>query len=199
MPLSATLHPLLEYVTQHPEQVATAATAVVGTTVHYSKTGKVPLGRLPWRALRQAGRELGDQYFGTPRPKGVPGLLVDTDLDTLEQELRAAAFESVDLLSYEYAGEALNMRRPNGTRTHPQTGEAVPMELHPRVFQTKSGVLLILAHDEASRFEATDDHLEEDLLSWERGRNDMVDVLEKAGLQYTEIGSERKAGVDVQE
>lgn len=191
------LTPLLEYAVQHPEQIATVSTGLVAAAGHYRKTGKLPLGRLPLRRLRKAARELGDQYFGRARPKGVPGLLVDADPDAIKQSLRERHYEGADLYSYEYKNEALNLRRPSGTRTHPKTGDAVPMETHPRVFRLQDGRSLVICHDEASRFEATDAHLDEDLISWERGRDIVSEDFEAAQLTHDRVESERAADLTV--
>lgn len=191
---------LLAFLVERPELLATLLTAtasLAGSLVHYRLTGRLPIGRLPYRALQDVWGELADQYFGTTRPKGVPGVIVDADVPELEADLRAACFESADDYAYEYEAERLNMRRPNGTRRHPETGEPVPMELHPRVFETDGGGLLVIAHDEASRAEAWGAHLKEMLLSWERGRDQFQTVLDERGLDYETIESERAANVEV--
>jgi hypothetical protein len=189
---------LLALAMDRPEQTAAAATALATVLVHYRQTGRVPLGRLPWRIIKQNVRELGNQYFRRPRPRGVPALVVDAKPDDLEDTLRNEFFESVDLYSYEYADEAWNLRRPQGTRSHPETGAPVPMELHPRGFLTSDGRTLVSAHDEASRFEAYGPHLNEVLLSWKRGRDGMTEVLDQLDVEYEEVESERAADITVE-
>lgn len=188
---------LLAWILAHPEQTAALVLGFAGTATHYTRTGTLPIGRLPYRALRQTFRELGDQYFGRKRPRGVPGLVIETSADQLEHTLRSDHFESVDLYSYEYDGEVLNLRSPNGERPHPVIGQPVPMELHVRAFETADGSLFTLAHDEASRFEAWGDHVREALLSWERGRDGLQDVLDEASIDYEAVPSERQAGVEI--
>lgn len=189
--------PLVEFVATNPAKVAGGIVALSGSLFHWRKTGTVPVGRLPWRTAKQALRELGDQYFGKPRPEGVPGLVVDAAPAELESTLREAHFESADLYSNEHSGEVLGMRRPNGLRAHPETGTPTPMELHPRIFELKDDRSLIIAHDEASRLEAWKDHVTGPLLSWDRGQDMMADVLDEADLSYHRIESERAAGVEV--
>jgi len=186
---------VLEYAASHPEQIATLLTGITGGVVHYLRTGRVPVGRLPYRAARDIWQELSTQYAGKPRPKGVPGLVVHATLEEVEDALRQTAhFESVDLYSYEYAGERLNLRRPSGVREHPETGESTPTELHVRVFQTSSeGTVWVIAHDEASRFEAWGPHMREALLSWRRGRDQTETVLGDVGIEFERRVSERGA------
>ena len=191
---------LLDWALAHPELAMTIATmlgGVLGAGQHYQRTGRVPLGRLPWRAAQQAWGELADHYFGRTRPRGIPGLLVDATPSELEATLRGVHFEDVDDASFEYEDEALGLRRPEGTHPHPETGAAVPMELHPRVFRTATDRSLVITHIEASRMEAWGLHLDGTLLSWERGRGILEVVLDDMNLEYEEIESERTADVDV--
>lgn len=189
--------PAIEFVATNPGKVSGAIVAIGGALAHWRSTGKVPVGRLPWRTARQALRELGDQYFGKARPSGVPGLLVDAKPADLEGPLREAHFESTDLYSNEHEGEVLGLRRPSGLRPHPETGAETPMELHPRVFETADGRSWIIAHDEASRLEAWKAHVTGALLSWERGQDRMAGVLDEAGIDYGLAESEQAAGVEV--
>jgi len=189
---------LVSIAVERPEQTAGVIGALATVLVHYRKTGSVPLGRLPWRSIKQSVRELGNQYFDRPRPKGVPALVVDAKPGDLEDKLRDEHFESVDLYSYEYKDEAWNLRRPEGTRSHPETGAPVAMELHPRGFLTSDGRTLLPAHDEASRFEAYGPHLNEVLLSWQRGRDGMVEVLDQLDVEYEEVESEQTADITVE-
>lgn len=189
--------PAVEYALEHPEQTATLLAALAGTATNYRATGKLPIGRLPWRALKHAWGEWADRAFGRTRPRGVPGLVVGADLETLERELRAVYFESADDVSFEYEAERLNLRRPNGTRARPVTGEPTPMELHPRAFELADGRVLVIAHDEASRSEAPGAHLRGTLLSWERGREDLAAVLDDRAIDFERVESERAAGLEV--
>lgn len=186
---------LLEYGVSHPEQVLPIVTGLAGAVFHYAKTSRVPIGRLPYRAARDIWEELSTQYAGKPRPRGVPGVVAHATLEEIEDALRQAShFESVDLYSYEYSGEKLNLRRPSGVREHPDTGESTPTELHVRCFQTGSdGVVWILAHDEASRFEAWGAHIRESLLSWTHGRDHVETVLGDVGIEFERRASERTA------
>jgi len=199
MMLELLLDRLLEYAVANPEQAGTVITALLATTMHYARTGRVPLGRLPWRAAQDAWGELADEYFGRDRPRGVPGLVADTTVADLDTTLREASFfEGADDRSFEYEDEALNLRRPSGLRTHPETGERVPMELHVRAFKTEAGDLLLLSHDEASRSESWGAHIRGRLLSWTRGQDKMAGVLDDVGIDYHRVESERDAGITVE-
>jgi hypothetical protein len=188
---------LTDYALSHPEQAATLIAALVGIGFNYQKTGTIPLGRLPWRHLRQSFRELGDSYFGVSRPRGVPGLMVDAMPFQIEQSLRQRHYESSDLFSYEYKGEVWNLRRPSGQRRHPKTGMLTPMETHPRGFDIDGDRTLIICHDEASRMEAQGPHLDESMMSWERGRDLLMVDLDGLGIEYEQIESEADAGITV--
>jgi len=189
--------PILEYAAQHPGQVAGAVATLGAAGVHTLKTGRVPLGRLPWRAARDIVQDLREQYYGRPRPKGVPGLLVDAEGATLETALRDHHFEGTPA-AYDYEGEVLNLRRPAGVKRHPKTGVEVPMELHPRAFETAENGLLVIAHLEASRYEATGEHLSESMLSWEAGQGMLASALHnETDLAFEKIPSERDAEIEV--
>lgn len=197
MNIEPILNDVIQYVIDNPEQSATVVAAVIGVVANYLKTGKFPIGRLPYQVMRESIREYGDRYFGRKRPKGVPALLVDVDADTIEAALRPRHYESGDLTSYEYADEVLNLRRPRGWMSDPKTGRDVPMETHVRTFDVDGGGSLLLVHDEANRYEATGEHLSPGLYSWERGRDIAEEDLEDAGIDVQRIESERRADVDV--
>jgi hypothetical protein len=80
---------------------------------------------------------------------------------------------------------------------HPESGETVPTETHVRAFKTKSGDLLVLTHGEASRFEAWAAHWHRAVFSWERGRDNLAEVMNERELEFERIESERAAGVEV--
>jgi hypothetical protein len=48
---------ILEYAVSHPEQLGALLTGLAGSLVHYRRTGRVPIGRLPYRAARQVFRD----------------------------------------------------------------------------------------------------------------------------------------------
>jgi hypothetical protein len=189
----------VDYVTQHPEQAAALAVGLAGTAGHYLKTGTLPLGRLPYRALRDTLRQLGNQYARTDRPRRVPGLLVtDTTAADLEAALRETAhFESVDLYSYQYDGEVCNLRRPAGSVVDPSGHGTIPVELHVRAFETADGDLWLLAHREASRFEAWGAHIRETVFSWDAGRDQTEQLLADLGIGAERHRNEDRAGVEV--
>lgn len=187
---------LIQFVASNPEPLAALGTGLLGAAAHYRKPGKLPVGRLPFRALRDAVGELREEWFGKPRPKGVPAVYTPLSPAAVDETLRTAHFEDTDF-SYDYAGQVYDRRRPSGIMTHPDDGRDVPMELHVRAFETGSGGTLLLAHDEASRYEAPGVHLSETLFSWQRGRGMLVDVLSETSVNHQQIASERAAEIEV--
>jgi len=191
------IQPLIDYAVEHPEQTAGLLAGVGATAAHYAKTGKIPLGRLPWRHARSLFHELRDQWYGRPRPKGVPAIVIDAKPSAVEGTLRDLHFEGAPY-SYQYASEDVNLRRPAGVRPHPETGEPTAMELHPRLFETGDGRSLAVTHLEASRYEATGTHLDESMLSWDAGQGKLATILRNdTDLQFETIESERGADIDV--
>ncbi|AFH22648.1 hypothetical protein OSG_eHP31_00180 [environmental Halophage eHP-31] len=186
---------IFEFVTNHPEQVAGLLAGLVAAAVHTVKTGTLPLGRLPWRAIRHVIRDLREQYFGKPRPRGVPGLIVDVEPAALEGPLRERYFEGAPA-SYDYSGEDLNLRRPASEHPHPDDARQIAMELHVRAFKTADGGSLVLTQFEPSRYEEPGPHLR--LPSrWRDGRELIEPAFEDAGLSVQRVESEQGAGVDV--
>jgi len=192
-----TTRTVIDALLSRPEQTTTVVVALVAGIFNYQKTGKIPLGRIPYKILRETIRDLGDQYFGTDRPYGVPGLITTAEQAKLDDALRTRHYESGDLSSYEYAGERLNLRRPSGTLRQPGSGDLIPMETHVRSFELDDGRRLLIAHDEANRFEATTDHVNETVMSWERGRRKVKADLDDADIDYQLIQSEANADVSV--
>lgn len=188
---------VVEYGINHPEQVAALLGALLSGAEHYRRTGSVPLGRLPLKHLRHIVRQVGNEYFEYKRPTKVPALLVDADPAEIEAKLRDDHYESVDLFSYEYTGEVVNIRRPEGMANHPKTGEAVPMENHMRAFRTSNGKSLVLDHLEASRFEAWSAHYRGEAMSWGEGREIAEEDLKDAQFDVKLIESEDASDVEV--
>jgi len=187
---------ILEYAAQHPEQVLGAVGAVGATAYHTLKTGTIPLGRLPWRAARDILAELRAEYYGKPRPTGVPGVVVDAEPAAVEDALRDTHFEGVDF-SYDRQ-ELYDLRRPAGTKRHPESGREIPMELHPRAYETTDGRTLLLAHYEASRYETPGVHKRGEMVFWDHGQGMLASELHnETDLEYEKIDSERNADVEV--
>lgn len=181
----------------HPDQASAAAAAAFAALVNYWKTGKLPLGRLPWRALKHTVRDVRYRYFDRPRPKGVPAIVADAGSDEIERLLRDDwHFEGVPY-SYYYTGEVFGLRRPAGTARHPDSGREIQMEMHVRGFDVVDGRTLILPHREASRYEAKKAHSASAALSWHDGVSTMSGVLSNAGIGHDHIDSEAEAEIVV--
>lgn len=181
---------IIAYLVEHPDQTAAAVAAVGGTVFNYRKTGNFPIGRLPWSYFRRLLDDLSDKYFGVRRPRGVPALHIPEPPERVKRKLRERHYESADVMGYDYEGEVWTLRRPSGLFQHPRTGEDIPMETHARGFRTEDDGTLVICHDEASRFEATGDHLSETVMSWPRGREYVVQDCEELGLGYEQLDSE---------
>jgi hypothetical protein len=190
------INPILEYAAQHPGQVAGAVATLGAAGFHTFKTGRIPLGRLPWRAARDIVQELREQYYGKPRPTGVAAVVVDAKPAAVKTALRDVHFEGVDL-SYDRQ-ELWDLRRPAGTKRHPETGREIPMELHVRAYETADGRTLLLAHYEASRYEAPGVHKRGEMVSWDVGQGMLASTLHsETDLEHEKIASERDAGIEV--
>jgi len=186
----------IQVVATNPEPFAALGAGLLGAAGHYRKTGNLPLGRVPFRAIRDVFGELREEWFGRPRPKGVPAIYTKVDPEMVDAALRDAHFEDTDF-SYDYSGQVYDRRRPSGVMQHPEDGREVPTELHVRAFNTADGGTLLLAHDEANRYEAPGAHLREMVFSWQRGRGMLADVLLADSVEHRTIASERAAEIEV--
>lgn len=189
--------PLFQYVTENPEVVSGLVLGVVATAANYWKTGKFPIGRLPYRHLRHVLRDLRNSYFGKPRPRGVSGIVVNADPKKLNRALRLRHYEDADLFSYDYDGEVLNLRRPEDFDTDPVNGDPVAMETHIRGFKLDERGTFLLTHREANRFSDTSDHFDGENFSWERGAATAAEDLDALELEYERVNSEAAAGVTI--
>lgn len=190
------LEALITWAVNNPELAGAVATGLGGSAAHWRKTGKLPIGRLPLRALRKALKDLRAQYFTKPRPKGVPAVVADAQPEAVGHLLRERHFEGRPT-SYKYSGEDMNLRRPHGTDPHPQTGDPVPLELHTRGFETSGGKTLLVTHVEASAYEAPSLHMDGSLTTYDDGRDAIRRVLSPTDLDLRSIDSERAADIDV--
>lgn len=167
---------LAAFVTEHLELIATVAAGLLVLAEHAYRTGRVNVTHLPLRSLRRLLARVRRRYYTKPRPDA-PGLVVGTDVGTLASALRRAYFEYPPT-SYYYAGEVLNLRRPAGTAHNPDGGLPIPVELHVRAFPLADGRLFLLAHIEASRYEAPQRHLNAGAVySFNDGADAMAHVL----------------------
>jgi len=187
---------LITWALNNPELAGALTTGLGGSLAHWRKTGKLPIGRLPLRALKKATNDLRAQYFTKPRPKGVPAVVADAEPADVAHLLRERHFEGRPT-SYKYSGEHMNLRRPHGTAPHPQTGDPVPLELHTRGFATDDGKTLLVTHVEASAYEAPQLHMDGSLTTYDDGRDAIRRVLSPTDLDLRSIDSERAADIDV--
>jgi len=119
------------------------------------------LDTIPYRPLKQLVRSIRLRYYTVPWPEDAPSITIEDDADSLEDILRNwYGFEGM-LLSYRYAGEVMNLRRPAGEGTDDRQ-----QELHVRARPAGDNTLEVIAHREASRYEHKRAHIEEIDLRW---------------------------------
>jgi hypothetical protein len=185
--------PIIDFFQNTPSVIMGLIAGLTAVAVHYRKTGRLPLGRLPWASIRRSVHFITSEYFTRSRPSGVPGLVTDASPKEIEEILREGHYESGDLYSFQYSGEVLNLRRPSALWNY--KNEPVAMEVHARVFETDDGRSFIIAHHEASRYEEWKEHIRGSVLSWKRGREHVKRDL--AGVAMTPIESEDTADFEV--
>lgn len=98
-------------------------------------------------------------------PGHAPSIRVEMSADELESDLRGFHFEGL-YLSYEYEGQVLDLRRPEGIREG-DDGQNRQLELHIRArpHPERSG-LEVIAHLEYSRYEHKKFHINEEFFRW---------------------------------
>lgn len=117
--------------------------------------------KLPYNRIR-AWKEAIKMGIGErPWPEHAPSIHVDKTPQDLEAELRGAHYEGL-YLSYDYQGQVLELRRPEGV-----DADYKQLEVHPRArnHPDKNGLELI-AHIERSRYEHKSDHINEEGFRW---------------------------------
>lgn len=174
--------PFLTFLENTPEVVVALLGGMIAVAIHYRKTGRFPLGRLPWKSIKLSAHFITTEYFSRPRPKEVPALVVTARKEEVEGVLRAKNYESGDLYSFEYQDEVLNFRRPEGL----YGDDEIASEVHARGFLTNDGRVLVLAHHEASRYEEWKNHIRGGMLSWERGREIVTGDLSEFDVEKVE-------------
>lgn len=117
---------------------------------------------LPYNRLL-AVKEAIKMRFGTVSwPDHAPTLIVtDRDVEELEHDLRAWHYEGL-YLSYNYEGQVLDLRRPEGVSND---GKQLELHIRARDSPDEEG-LEVLAHLELSRYEHKRDHIHGEGLIW---------------------------------
>lgn len=138
---------------------------------------------IPWRTLMEGLRWVRNNFYKIDRP-GAAGLLVpDLTVEELDTRLREdGCWEEAEEYTFKYDGEILNLRRPAGLM------EGNQMAIHLRVFEHERG-LEILCHYEASRFNHPRLHLDEYGFSRRKGRQMLMEDLEKLGIGYENLNT----------
>lgn len=114
---------------------------------------------LPFRRMRAVVEAVKMQYGTVDWPEDAPTVTVDKTPDELERDLRGRHFEGL-YLSYNYEGQVLDLRRPEGV-----DDDGKQLELHIRA-RENDDELDVLAHVERSRYEHKRDHIDEVGFEW---------------------------------
>lgn len=117
---------------------------LVTTARHYRRTGRLPLARLPLRAIRSFAYTARAEWFknGRPPTTAATGLA----LASFRSALAANGYEPKWPLSFHYYGEDANLRAYyyDPTREYPHR------QIHVRGFDAGDGDVAEYAHDEPS-------------------------------------------------
>jgi hypothetical protein len=134
---------------------------------------------LPFRRLRAIAESIKMEFATVPWPNDAPTIRVDMEPDELEPQLRGRHFEGL-FQSYTYAGQVLDLRRPEGVDE-----DGKQLELHVRA-RPVGGELEVLAHTERSRYEHKSDHINE--IGFEWLGEDELQALVDGELDYSTPG-----------
>jgi len=109
---------------------------------------------IPYTYVKVGIDILKKQFFTVSWPEDIPTVVTDTSPNTLDTHLREnEGFEGL-YLSYNYTGQDLDLRKPDGLDNGDQ------MEVHLRARVTDRGTEVI-GHREKSRYEHKADHINE--------------------------------------
>jgi hypothetical protein len=115
----------------------------------------------------------------------VDAVYVDTSPEHLDAVLRGDHWEDPRPYALVYRGEVNNLRRPAGVLP-----DGTPAEDHIRARRVQEGVhegmLEVIGHHEASRFEAKEAHVHNEGLEW-YGAEELAPLLEASGLTVVDF------------
>ena len=126
-------------------------------------------------------------YFKRPWPDR-PRLLIDGDAASLDRWLREEwSFEGTPY-TYEYEGEALNLRSPWGLDA---LGRQRELHVRAREIDGAMGATLeVIAHTELSRYEHKQKHWDGVDLDWDEGQGLMRDIFRSPSAPWTVLRAE---------
>lgn len=124
-----------------------------GAYKKHQKTGRLRVKELPLRAFRQLIYAIRGAYFEKPKPRKTT--TVQVGIEDAIKRLEDQHFEDGWYLSYQYAGEDANLRRPEG-----EDGE-VNQQFHVRLWDNGDGTTDVAAHIEPSPLQHPRLHLQE--------------------------------------
>lgn len=115
---------------------------------------------LPYTRLKAILDAIKKRYYTRDWPDA-PTLYVGESPEQLEQRLRQWHFEGL-YLSYKYAGQEVDLRRPEGINDN-----GTPLEVHIRArWDESTNMLGVIGHIEACRYESKHDHINATHLRW---------------------------------
>lgn len=174
---------VLTWLLAHPD-LAMALLAVLGggaPALHrYRRTGQVPLGALPWRAIRRLVYAIRRTHGRYPKPTDRIRT-VDLEPATVRERLGRQSYELEWPLSYHYASEDINARRYllDESREYPHR------QLHIRAWD-RGDRTEIYAHEEPSAIHHPRAHIRStdmtDATAWVVDRIDNANGLDPRGF-----------------
>lgn len=135
---------------------------------------------IPWNLVSDIRKQIRSAFFTREKPD-LEQFVVKTSVNPLETTLRDGYnFEGAPY-SYDYNGEIMNLRRPEGIDENGHYAE-----LHIRGFRHEDGVE-IYAHYEASRYEEKKKHLQAEYKSNEMGEMLSYEIINEAGFELEKL------------
>lgn len=141
----------------------------------------IRLRDIPWETVDTAIRAFRVAWFTREKPD-VTSFVVSETVEDIEDRLRRDFNYEGSPYSYNYEGEILNLRRPEGVDS-----DGIPMEHHIRGFEVEDGVEM-LCQLEPSRYEAKEEHLSSGAVDWEAGKDIALEVMKEAGFGVSDEG-----------
>ncbi len=133
----------------------------------------------PWGAITAAIEAIRRRHYTRPWPRHPPHFETWLRPEELDDILREEFYFEGVLFSYDYEGQDVELRRPAG-----RPGD-FQKELHFRGYwDDDRNVTVGNAHTETSRYEHKQQHIDEDHLDWETGKELMEEVLREAEELY---------------
>lgn len=145
-------------------------------------TDRPILDSIPFRLLRRLSDRVKKAFYTEDWPSHTTPVFADAPPEEVERYLRSRRAAEGVPLSYNYAGQDLDLRIPWG---HDEQDRALEFHVRGRAGDP-TGPTELVAHVELSRYEHTDAHIDEVGLSWDDGMDSLSNVLEAAPFDVYE-------------